>query len=80
LKSLLNRIFHTRVINTGLPARWNWARKDPSRFNGFYEVREAVETAAVILYAVTPGWKPGVNERAIKYPAKAVAKHRRFEV
>jgi hypothetical protein len=28
-------------------------------------VREAVETASVILDALAPGWKPGVNERPL---------------
>jgi hypothetical protein len=55
--------FHTHLINTGLQARWSRAIRGQSRFNGFYEVREAVETAFAIPDALTPGWKPGVNER-----------------
>jgi hypothetical protein len=35
------------------------------RFNGIREAREAVETAAVTPNALTPGWKAGVNERAL---------------
>jgi tetratricopeptide (TPR) repeat protein len=54
-----------RLINTGLPAWWSGATNDPSRFNGFYKVREAVETAGASPDTLTPGWKPGVNERTL---------------
>jgi hypothetical protein len=51
------------LINTGLPARWGKAIGNHSRLNGFHRVREAVETAVVVLAGLTPGWKPGVNEK-----------------
>ena len=45
-----------------------------NRFNGFFSMWEAVETADITLVARITGLKPGVNETAEKHPFFLVGK------